>query len=309
MSYDLYFITKNDECKLTKADFIEYFANRPRYQAAENQTWYSNEDTGVYFSFEYQDERSFDAEEFDYVAAFNINYNRPHIFGLEAEPEVKSIIDHFKLDISDPQMNGNGMGEGPYSRAGFLQGWNEGNLFGITAMMSHDDINVSNHDLLTLPYAEIERYWKWNFNRDKLQEQMEADVFVPRIMFCREQNEVKSFVIWPDAIPMVLPKVDKVILYKNELAPRRFFSKQPVTCLVDHEAAQSFFPSQQLCTEEGLSYRQLFHDQPPQNILEFFVKQKPVTIQGVAPDSIFDAELVDQAKETTPSMKTIGGSK
>lgn len=180
MSYDLFFI-KNKR-KFLKTDFVEYFQSRPLYNIEGNQAWYSNEDTGVYFCFEYQDENSENLEELEastkYIASFNINYNRPHIFGLEAEPEVKSFVDKFKLNIFDPQMNG--MEDGPYTSEGFLQGWNEGNLFGITAMMHQNGVVLSNYDLATLPYVKIEHYWKWNYVGQNYKKKLEAKCLFPK---------------------------------------------------------------------------------------------------------------------------------
>ena len=57
-----------------------YFENRDRYEVANGQAWYSNDDTGVYFVFEWDD--SADGQG---GPSFNLNYYRPHIFGLEGE--------------------------------------------------------------------------------------------------------------------------------------------------------------------------------------------------------------------------------
>jgi hypothetical protein len=91
----------------------------------------------VYFSFDYTDAKDVDPEEIEEQPndglvptglSFNINYIRPHFFGLEAEPELAALIEHFSFLIDDPQRQG--MGRGKYSREGFLRGWNAGNLLG-----------------------------------------------------------------------------------------------------------------------------------------------------------------------------------
>ena len=47
----------------------------------------------------------------------NLNYYRPHIFGMEAEPEVSGFVATFEPIIMDPQIGG--MADGEYSRDGF----------------------------------------------------------------------------------------------------------------------------------------------------------------------------------------------
>ncbi len=304
MSYDLYFQCKNGQ-SLSKESFIHYFSGRPWYKIEQNQAFYDNQDTGVYFCFDYQAENDTGNEdneaENDYIVSFNINFNRPHIFGLEAETEIKSFVAEFDLNIFDPQTNG--MGEGPYSTEGFLRGWNEGNLFGISAIVGHGGKNGFTA-ISTLPYADIERYWKWNFSREKLRTKLGNSLFVPRIMFCEVQNKVNSFIVWGDAMPIVLPKVDIVVLFKQQLAQFRLFSKKPVISPVAYKEVTGIFPPEEIRSEEGFSYRMLTYNSPPPNILDFFAKQKPGKIQGISVDHILDDELVDQAKESASSLET-----
>ena len=125
MSYDLFFV----EPKVTLEQFSEYFSDRKRYRVENAQAWYENEDTGVYFSFDYSNEREEDPDAPDGNVAFNMNFFRPHYFALEAEPEVQSIVNHFGFRVFDPQTHG--MDDGPYSSDGFFAGWNHGNRFGL----------------------------------------------------------------------------------------------------------------------------------------------------------------------------------
>jgi hypothetical protein len=52
MSYDLFFT----EPEISLQQFETYFANRNLYKVENAQAWYENEDTGVYFCFDYSDE-------------------------------------------------------------------------------------------------------------------------------------------------------------------------------------------------------------------------------------------------------------
>ena len=53
MSYDLFFRSRSPDSPLSREDFVRHFAGRSRYEIRESQAWYSNEDSGVYFSFDY----------------------------------------------------------------------------------------------------------------------------------------------------------------------------------------------------------------------------------------------------------------
>ena len=114
MSYDLYF-TKPE---ITLQQFEDYFRRRDNYKVENAQAWYENEDTGVYFCFEFSDE---DSKDLDFgKISFNLNFFRPHFFALEAEIEVKEFIDKFGFSINDPQNEG--MAEGPFTKEGFIRG-------------------------------------------------------------------------------------------------------------------------------------------------------------------------------------------
>ena len=51
MSYDLHFANGDDGRAMTEEGFATYFSSRPLYELNGSQAWYSNDDTGVYFSF------------------------------------------------------------------------------------------------------------------------------------------------------------------------------------------------------------------------------------------------------------------
>lgn len=53
MSFDLLFIRDDGQKSLAQEEYLEYFQARSRYHLNGLQAAYENEDTGVYFSFEY----------------------------------------------------------------------------------------------------------------------------------------------------------------------------------------------------------------------------------------------------------------
>jgi len=60
----------------------------------------------------------------DADVSFHINYARPFIFALEAEPELAAFVERFKPMIDDPQTNEI---RSDYSRDAFFRGWQSGN--------------------------------------------------------------------------------------------------------------------------------------------------------------------------------------
>src|SRR5262245_29767647 len=147
MSYDLYFKSRSGEPSVSAEDFASFFRARPNYEVSEQQAIYQNEATGVYFIFDIGDEESEEEEPGLLPLSFNLNYLRPHIFGLEAELELSTLVKQFDLLVSDAQIDG--MNEGEYSADGFLRGWNTGNEFGYQSILSQSP----DHQPMTLPTA------------------------------------------------------------------------------------------------------------------------------------------------------------
>lgn len=238
MSYDLYMGAPG----LTRKAFERYFAGRPHYR---EPGWYQNEDTGTYFSFEFHDpddeaEDGDDDGEFEdfegddddeddfgeldipaltrtpYVS-FNLNYLRPHTFGLEAEPEVSAFIEAFGCAISDPQMDG--MGDGPYSPEGFLKGWNAGNRFAYSSIGAQHGFE----DRLLVGDAMIEAVWRWNRLRAETANEL-PNFFVPRLNWARlrEDGAPVAAAIWGEGVAIAIPEAaTHVILARQPRAPKR----------------------------------------------------------------------------------------
>jgi hypothetical protein len=200
VNYDLYITPK----KFDAAAIREWFGWREHYEVSETQALYSNDDTGVYFLFDIVEEAAASDGEaaHDPHLAFNLNCGRPHVFGLEAEPEVSALLKAFDSQIEDPQEDG--MGVGPYSAEGFLRGWNAGNRFGFRAM------GAQGHPPPPWPAdpAVIEGVWRWNFGRAALQNVAGGQVFVPRInWFLPDGSEAPvAACAWTERVPSLIPE-------------------------------------------------------------------------------------------------------
>ena len=211
MSYslDLYF-----EPSLPPERVVGYFAERPNFSVEDKGIFYWNEDTQVDFSVKLQTDRSFLSREVVVSAEFEINYCRPSYFGIEAEREVGDFVATFRPRIEDDQMRG--MGEGPYSREEFLSGWNFGNLFCLGRALSSDP----DFPAATMPADALRAAWEWNYHLAK--EKLACPGFMPRIMFSDVEGRPSRVAIWPQGMPVSLPRVDHVLIGRLVANEKRF---------------------------------------------------------------------------------------
>jgi hypothetical protein len=155
MGYDLYFESRSGK-PLDRKSFAAYFKGRPNYEVANGQALYQNEDTGVYFIFD---------EPAEGIIAFNLNFFRPHVFGLEAAIELDHFVKTLNLKVNDPQTEG--MGEdATFTRLDFLHGYNAGNRFAYRSMLSEK----LSDPIFTWPSKRIREVWHWNYTRTANQE-------------------------------------------------------------------------------------------------------------------------------------------
>ncbi len=287
MSYDLYFQKKDGDFSLD--EFNTYFKSRNHYTIEGQQATYENKDTGVYFIMEHNQDGLLDEiknENIHSQVSLSLNYLRPHIFALEAEPEIKSFVKTFNLSIIDPQDNGNP--SSVYDKDLFLKGWNAGNKFAFDAI-SKTNPEIKN---LLLNSAEIEKCWKWNFYKEKIQNQLGENVFVPKISFQVIDDELKSFIVWSDAIPTIFPSVDNVVIYRKSLSPSGLFSKKKEDFITKPFSELLPLLNKESIVTDGLEYRTLASENVAKKWVSSFpyskLKPEPVSI-----DNVLDKELLD----------------
>jgi hypothetical protein len=291
MSHDLYFRPRVPKASPGVEELTAYFRERKNYQVTEKQALYENEATGVYFIFDLvaaEDDEQSDAS----PASLNLNYFRPHIFGLEAAPELKAFVERFDFLVADPQING--MGDGEFTTEGFLRGWNHGNAFAYRAMIGQN----REQPLLTLPTARIEECWRWNSAKDELQEQLGEDIFVPRILFMERAGTVATAVAWPDGIPIAFPESDVVLIQRKQILPRRFFRSVEDMVMANRSEVEPIvneFPLEQ----GALPYRLLSYTSVPESVISQLrafeaAEEKP---NGVSVDRVLNTELVEAARK------------
>src|SRR5688572_14881079 len=172
MSHDLFLLER--DIKLDKKSFTSHFKSRPHYKLQKGQAVYQNDDTGVYFIFDEPEEG---------MVAFNLNYFRPHTFGLEAAIELEAFAAAFSPIITDEEGT-----ETTFNKDSFLRDWNHGNRFGHRAMIREAG------PIHTWPAKRIRQVWQWNYS---MPHEDGPDIFVPRIFAVEGKPDPLSVAIWP----------------------------------------------------------------------------------------------------------------
>jgi len=281
MSYDLFF--KPNSANLTEDQLTQYFADRQNYDVSDGQAFYENDDTGVYFSFDFDLK---DWAEDEYPIAFELNYFRPHFFGLEAAPEVAAFVNAFNLLIDDPQTDG--MGRGPFSTEGFLRSWNAGNRFGYGILSHNKSLNPQ-----VYPTADLDHIWHWNLNRAARQKEVGSSLFVPKFVFVKGSEQAYATVVWPDACPICMPKADIVLIVRDELssAPNSNGSDEVIiTEWADIERIVTQYPY-----DSAHGCFLLTYETAPDALVQFIRSMPLVPYElemRVANDGVLNAELV-----------------
>lgn len=289
MSYDLYFT----QPEITWDQFEDYFRGRACYTLNKNQAWYENKDTDVYFSFVYSADPPADPEAPEWRVSFNLNFFRPHIFALEAEPELRAFVDHFNFRIFDPQLEG--LGEDAYRTEGFLRGWNYGNEFSYQAILTPESCPAVVH---ARPQEELEAIWKWNYAREQLQNKLGDGIFVPKIFYHDNGHQLNTAIVWPDAISTLIPEVETLAIRRKETAPRRLFRRREGWCFIPFHQASSIL--QPFKTSDFLLPSYLLPSpKTPANVIEFVKKLAPRNLKpvGVPIDQVLNSEIVNKYRK------------
>jgi hypothetical protein len=190
--------------------------------------------------------------------------------------------------VFDPQSQG--MGEGDFSAEGFRRGWNHGNAFAYRAIPSGRASAP-----ITRPASTLERIWRWNLERTRLQEQVGDAVFVPRISFFRSADRVFSASVWTDAVPAVLPETEMVVIYRNRLAAG-LFRNAPTIALASWEDVGSRLGGRRR-DDVPLPHHYIDDGAPSIEVVRW-IKKLPVAapLEGVAMDQVLDAEILSSSQ-------------
>jgi len=268
--------------------FARYFSRRGHYAVKDHVVEYGNENTGVYFRINYLKWRALSLIPVVKEALVEVNYVRPACFAVEAEMETSALLARFRAKIHDPQILG--MGDGPYSKQGFLNGWSFGNAYGVDKKLA----SQPNASPLTMPTEKLTDSWLWNYRLPRNSVSASGH-FTPRIFYALVAGDLATTALWGWNVNTLLPRVDYVLLGRwtgVSEKPQRVFR------LVEWDRVSSHLIASGFRYREGGFAVDGAKNAPALSKLfamgaEFDLK----SLHRVALADILDAEQVEQAKE------------
>ena len=150
----------------------------------------------------------------------------------------------------------------------------------------------------TLPRETLRAVWEWNFARQAWNDELGDHVFVPRIYFFDGGDAVTTAVLWTDAMPAILPRVDRVLLYRDALRPRKWFGKAKEPDLSEITWAElAPFLAGLVEGQRPLPYYDLRAPSSSAALQRLVAGQSPLQTppQGLALDQVHDTELLPVA--------------
>ena len=278
MSYDL-FLKFNSDSDIKAAGKL---FDRDWYKVGNGQSIYENEDTGVYFVIDIED-KSEDEDPCDW--SINVNFNRPSLFIEEVVAELDALSKHAQFKVMDPQGEFEDLMQ--YSSDVLKENYNKSNKWAFSAMRS---TATGAKDENYLDDSILEHTWRWNYNRKMLGQKYEGNIFVPVYNYCMRNNLVKTFVVWPDCLPVALPKTDMVIVVRDKYAPRGFLGikQKSDMCLVEYGDVESILKRHSSIGDfDSLLYSL---NGPPADVVKFIKGLAPIEekINRIAFDSVYN---------------------
>lgn len=220
MSFDLYFYKHKDN-KVTEEDVAEYLSSNLEFNQSDypRQWSYENPVTGTYFLIDWNEKNAEleDIEQFDSYAdytnlniSFSINYFRPRFFGLETFPIIDNLVEALDLYVLNPQAHSDPDNPMKFEKGALLNSW----------ILSNDKVTSGQHIEYNLEYLSLEKsnyFWWYLYNKSELENTIVEDIYVPNlyIIKSKEDNQLYIACAWTTHIPIILPKVDYVIIQKK----------------------------------------------------------------------------------------------
>lgn len=230
MSYDLFFYTQKDAA--VNRDTVQKFLsdNLTSPNANNNQWWYENEDTGVYYSFETADKDDYEDfnqlfesfQDFNFTKIlFTLNFLRPDFFGLESFAFVDHLIEELDLWVLNPQSKENEDHIYKPQKNELYQNWAQlNNQFIISDLEQDNEEPEEDNDgqRIFYPLKDCNEIWLHNYNKWQLQAQYKEDFYVPRINLVKtyDQGKIISCTHWASWLSYIIPPTDIIRIIRKK---------------------------------------------------------------------------------------------
>jgi hypothetical protein len=221
MSFDLYFYKRTDS-PVTESDVATYLTNYLPFNKSDyaRQWDYENPTTGVYFLIDWNkaDEEDEEFEGFTNLHfSFSLNFFRPVFFGLESFPVVEKFVNDLDLFIFDPQDVGEMTIPSKFPNGHLKDEW----------ILHNDKVTLDQFEKLKFKYMSVEKsnyVWQFLSQKNKIECNLKEDIFVTDIFVVESKRDGQLYTVgmWPTHIPIILPRVDFVMIKKSY---KKFFKR------------------------------------------------------------------------------------
>jgi hypothetical protein len=215
MGYDLYFCRRTPG--LVSIDDAQHWADKHTCfeRTTDQQLWYENPDTGVYFSLDFVEETDSPLPEGWSQAGvvFNLNYARPTFFSLEAMPIVEDLARAFELCVFDPQTE---QAPGPPDVNALVAAYRVGNEQAAHLWAQKDS---AQHPALYMARDRARYWWEYQKGKAHLESELEArDIFVPKLMLLRRagSRRVQTALTFTPGVHMIVPEFDTAVIVRKK---------------------------------------------------------------------------------------------
>lgn len=209
MSYRLYLCHRQDKptfdevCALRKVD--------ERWGWNDRRFTFRHKETEVIVDLSYC-EHDLEGFEGRVWAIVGLRLGMPRVYGRQAIEVLAALVERFPSEVVDPQQDSEIR---EFDLETLPRAWDKANEAFFAALAPDQAARY-----LPMASAQRELMWRWNSTRNQRQAALQLDVFVPMIAPWVRQGQLVTAVVWSDAIPILLPKVDLVVLYLDRIKPR-----------------------------------------------------------------------------------------
>lgn len=220
MSFDLFFCSPNAG-RINFESVVAWATEYKPFVRKENQLWYSNEDTGVYFSLDFEpiepespEDSSIPQGYFDSGLSFDLNFNRPSFFAKEAMPLVENLAKRFSLWVFDPQSEKSSITH-EVEEESLIDSWLRSNQRAIQTLTQHEQ---GTYEPLRMQTASSLYLWRYNSNKKSIEHKYSEELYTPSLVpvFRKGSKLVERAFTCTQGVPTVVPDSEWVFLVRGK---------------------------------------------------------------------------------------------
>ncbi len=281
---------------LAREDFDAWFAARPSWTLADGGARYENEDSTIYLEVVHGDaDRRDELGGPARAAIFRVDVLRSRPFALEAAPEIRAFVERFGLLVDDLQA---GIEAARFDAPAFVASWAATNRRALRAVLA--DPGPDRIVLHARSAAKLKAEWRWNGARARRLARGETAHVAP-IFYGACDDERFSCAAWSNAEPIVLPRVDRVLLESDRFGT--------IVDRLRERGEQRWLEHAKLpeavrrCPERSgpVPSRRIAFADPPRELIDAFRRSPrlPNTFLAVGLDAFVEAEELAAARRGT----------